>query len=551
MKSAVIRVTVMLAAWAMLAPGVARARDPEQVARIPLGPMGYQSLLPEFLLAGSSMLTVHFVDQDHLLITFGLRQLMERLPNDPPDDDDRMVGAALVQIPSGKVLAHTQWRMHDRGQYLWELGQGRFLLREREQLMVLAPMQDMGVGDAFREHPLMRFDRVLVALQVSSDKDLLTVQTTNRTSNTPGVANGVTLVDPAHPDPAPVQLNFFRLSSTGAGADNLAVASAGAIRARMVVELPMTTAGFLDEIEGGKDRWLFNFNEHTGKVDELAEWDTTCFPQSTFVGPSEFVAIGCRGSVEKQSLAGFNLKGEEMWQQNFMDTQTALTYSFAPAAGRFALGRIVVNIPFDPGGTLTESMVSQQEVRVMQSYNGKVLYRIDCTPVERAGQNFALSADGLRLAVVRETLVHHAATKDYDEYTEREAAVEVYALPPLTVQDKAAVKQSEAMAPKDAGARIDLSLGRVSTPLTTDTASTTFSSSAPTAPSSAATAGIAASTGSATGADSSAQTAATMGEQGAPVTTGAVVLGDPEPGTGRTRPTLYGPDETPGGSSSK
>ena len=224
----------------------------------------------------------------------------------------------------------------------------------------------------------------------------------------------------------------------------------------------MTTAGFLDVIEGGKDRWLFNFDEHAGKVDELAEWDTSCFPQPTFVGHSEFVAFGCRGSEEKQSLAGFNLKGEQMWQQNFLDTQTAPTFSFAPAAGRFALGRIVVTGPVDREGPLPEGAVSSQEVRVMQSYNGKQLFRIDCSPVERAGQNFALSGDGMRLAVVRETLVHHAATKDYEAYTKREIGVEVYALPPLTKEDQAAVKAAEAQAPADTGVRIDDALRRVS-----------------------------------------------------------------------------------------
>ncbi|HUD22991.1 MAG TPA: hypothetical protein VMQ60_09130 [Acidobacteriaceae bacterium] len=540
MKIANKRVAVMLAAWAMLAPGMARARDPEQVARIPLGPMGYQTQLPQFMLAGNSMLTVHFVDQDHLLITFGLRQLVTRLADDPPDDDDRLVGANLVELPSGKVLAQTQWRMHDRGQYLWSLGHGRFLLRVRDRLTVLAPMQGVGTGDAFHEHPVLHFDRPLVALQVSADGDLLTVETTDRTPGNPG-GGSVTVVDPAGTAPAPIQLNFYRLSSTGEGAESLVVASAGAIRAHSAIDLPITTAGFLDVIEGGKDQWLFNFDEHAGKVDELAEWDTTCFPQSSFIGHGEFVSIGCRGSAARQELAGFNLKGEEMWQQNFLEAQTALTFSFAPAAGRFALGRIVVNGPFDPEGTLTGGAVSQQEVRVLQSYNGKLLFRIDCTPVERAGQNFALSADGMRLAVVRETMVHHDATKDYDEYSERAAAVEVYALPPLSEQDQTAVKQVEAQAPRDTGARIDLSLERISTPLATDAAGAAMDStySGAIAPSSAITSGA----GSAQGGESSAQAAASLGEQGVPA--GAVVLGDPEPGTGRKRPTLYGPDESP------
>jgi hypothetical protein len=90
---------------------------------------------------------------------------------------------------------------------------------------------------------------------------------------------------------------------------------------------------------------------------------------------------------------------------------------------------------------LASSLVTGQEVQVYQSYNGKQLFRMDCSPVERAGQNFALSDDGLRLAVVRESMVHHAATKDYDAYTERSTAVEVYPLPPLTDKDRAAVKQ--------------------------------------------------------------------------------------------------------------
>jgi hypothetical protein len=269
-------------------------------------------------------------------------------------------------------------------------------------------------------------------------------------------------------------------------------------------------------------------------VSELAEWDTTCFPRATFVGHGEYVAFGCRGSAERQALAGFNLKGEEMWQQNFSDQHTSPSFSFAPAAGRFALGRTVVTAAVDESAPMPESVVSAQEVRVVESYDGRVLFKIDCTPVERAGENFALSADGMRLAVVRETLVHHAATKDYDEYSEREAAVEVYALPALTEKDRAEVKAAEAMAPPlDAGARIDLSLERISTPMEGDAAED------------------AASGMSAVGGDTSALATAAAGEQTAPVAAGAAVEGDAGPGVARKRPTLYGPDETPAGSSSR
>jgi hypothetical protein len=303
----------------------------------------------------------------------------------------------------------------------------------------------------------------------------------------------------------------------------------------------MTTGGFLDVLNGGRGTWLFNFDEHAGKVNELLAFDTSCFPRSTFVDRSEFVVFGCRGSDEKQDFAGFNLKGDEMWQMNFLDTQVNPTFSFAPAAGRFALGRTVVSSLIDADSPLPASLVTGQEVRVYQSYSGKQLFKIDLTPVERAGQNFALSADGTRLAVVRETLVHHAATKDYEAYTQRETGVEVYALPPLTKEDQAAVKAAEAQAPADTGARIDESLRRVSAAdaKAASGARVQLGDSAapePVVEAAQSTAGM--------GIASGAEVDPRAGADSAGADGGAT-LGDVQPSGPRKPPTLYAPGEKP------
>jgi hypothetical protein len=441
---------VLLAGLALPASGAGK-NDAAGPLRIPLEPLGYQALVQEFLLAGSSMLTVDFVDNDHLLVTFGVRRLMPRVADDPVDDEDRTVEAVLVALP-GKVLARTEWRLHDRSQYLWNLGHGRFLLRRRDQLNVIDPLHAASPEEIFAETPLLHMDRHIVAILVSSDCDLLTLETTKWG----GAAQGSGF----SADPDPVQISFYRLVDQGPMPGGLLVSAAGTIRTRTAIALPLTTAGRLDVLEGGKNRWLFNFDEHAGKVDELAAWDTSCFPRPTFVGHAEFVAFGCRGGTDKLDLAGFNLKGEEMWQQNFYDSHVSPTFAFAPAAGRFALGRTIVSGDFDPELALPASMVTGQEVRVYQSYDGKQLFKIDLTPVERAGQNFALSPDGMHLAAVRETTVRHRATRDDPAYTEVEAGVEVYDLPPLSAEDKAAVKAAQGMAPADQGARIDVALAR-------------------------------------------------------------------------------------------
>jgi len=375
---------------ATLSAGVAMARDAGPAVRIPLEPLGYQAALPDLLAAGSSMLTVDFVDDSHLLVSFGVRRLMKREVDDPPEDDDRTVDALLVELPSGEVVARTEWRLHDRGQYLWSLGHGRFLLRVRDRLTLLAPLGAASREEAFTEAPFLQAARRILAILVSADDDLLTIETTER----PAAAQAGNSPSFGGDAQAPVQINFYRLT-IGATADKLVAAAAGVLRARTAVALPVTAGGFLEVLEGGRDRWLFNFDSHAGKVSELAEFDTTCYPRTTFVSRSEFVAFGCRGAAEKQNIAGFNLKGEAMWQQNFFDTQVSPTFAFAPAAGRFALGRTIVSGTIQPGETLLPGTASSQEVRVYQAYDGKQLFRTDCTEL-RAVAGWAATGGGAR-----------------------------------------------------------------------------------------------------------------------------------------------------------
>ena len=95
---------------------------------------------------------------------------------------------------------------------------------------------------------------------------------------------------------------------------------------------------------------MFNFDAHAGKVSELAQFDSTCYPRITFVSHSEFVAFGCRGSADKQDIAGFNLKGDAMWQQNFFDVQSEPAFAFAPVA----IGALAI-LAFSPGLKLGRS----------------------------------------------------------------------------------------------------------------------------------------------------------------------------------------------------
>jgi hypothetical protein len=517
--------------WLLLLVALpAFAKGPEQPLRIPLENLGFQPLSHEFLLNGSSMLTLHYVDDKHLLLTFVVHRLIPRLPDEPEDDQDRVVDALLLELPTGRVLGRTSWHLHDHSQYLWSLGHGHFLLRIRDTLTTFAPLANLS-GDPFVQQPfLVSPDRRFAVLIVSPDADLLIIETVKRTPSAPKPKTPLFGPTPPAPIPQlterdPVQINFYRIHAGDDGGP-VQAASAGVMRSVKAGDVPVTTAGYLAVVDQGHQHWAFDFHSYSGKTDELSPFDSSCSPAPIFVSHSEFIAFGCRSTQTMQQIGGFNMRGEEMWEQGLFGDFIAPSLAYAPTSGRFALSRILLHNSVVPDQPISVDEVSTQAVVVYQTGTGKQLLRADCSPVERAGQNFALSPNGLALAVV------HAD------------AIEIYNLPPLTDKDAAAVKLAQTSAPADSNLPVHLT-GHTE-PSTTDTDNNSAAQQ-PAATSAPTTANSAQPDTNQTQPDKSSATPTpptppTNNNQ-APATQ---TSGDPSPDQHRTPPTLYTlPDEKP------
>jgi len=398
------------------------AKGPAPAARIPLEPLGFQPPQTQFMLAGSSMLTVDFVDPGHLLLTYSAKRLLKRLPECPPADQDRIVDAVLLEVSSGKVLARTSWRTHDHGQYLWNLGRGRFMLRIRDTLTTIAPMVNLAKGSAFAQRGFIRTDRRIGGVLLSPDADLMILETLDVRDREE------VLGDQPGKDEKPVQINFFRLVSLAG--DDIGVRGAGALRSRVPGRIPADAAGYIAILDEGGQHWAFDFKSYGGKTKELAGFDSTCKPSPMLVSRSEFIAFGCHLSHTPQILGAFNMRGEEMWEQNMTESYVSPSFSYAPGSGRFAMSRVLTRSSMVDSDMFSPDMFDAQVVTVYQTDSGRQLLRIDASPIARAGQNFALSPDGMSLAVIRGD------------------AVEMYRLPALTPDERKAVQTADASAPQ-------------------------------------------------------------------------------------------------------
>ncbi len=231
---------------------------------------------------------------------------------------------------------------------------------------------------------------------------------------------------------SPVQINFFRLLQQAG--EEVVARPGGALRTRVPGRIPANSNGYVSIVDQGHQRWAFDFRTYSGKVKELSPFESTCRPTPILVSRGEFIAFGCHLSHTPQVIAGFNMSGEEMWEQNMPETYVAPTFDYAPRAGRFVMSRVLTHSSVVQGGDiLMPELVSGQSIVVYQTDSGRQVLRIDATPVVRAGQNFSLSPDGLSLAVVRDN------------------AVEIHTLPPLTPKERDAVQKSEVSAPNDDG----------------------------------------------------------------------------------------------------
>ena len=425
-------VAMAAAAWSAFgATAYAGTKQPAPEVRLALEDLGFPGISPTFLAAGSSMLTVHFVDSEHLLVTFGMRGLIPRVAGDPVDDDDRMVAGELVELATGKVLARTEWHLHDHGRYLWNLGDGRFLLRAGQGLSTFAPMANLAAGRAFVRTVLGHRAGSIEAVMVSADDKLLTIETKAEQP-----AAGETGDAPSR---APIALDFYRLSGAGTSESPLLADHAGAIGATSAIGLPVDGDGYLQatERQGQRGRWAVAFESFGGEEIPLAAVESSCPPTLMRVGSGQLVAITCRGITGRVALLALDFEKHEMWEEPLAASPLTPAFALAPAAGRFAVSRIN-SIESEATFATAPDNTATQEVRVYQTQTGDLLLKVSCSPVYRTAENFDLSNDGRRVAVVRGD------------------AIEVYGLPQLSKGDRDDLAELEKVAPPAGAGRIDL-----------------------------------------------------------------------------------------------
>jgi hypothetical protein len=381
-----------LALWAEKKPAQVPATDLQPAVRIEVAPLGYLPPGSFYLTYRLSSEALGFFDNDHLLFTFRVGGLLNRLPNDPADDDDQQIRAMVLDVKTGKTVRQTEWRMHDRGPYLWPFAGGKFLVRRRDSLFL--------ADESLELQPWMDFSERVRDVQVSPDRRMVVVET----DDTAKVRTQAS--EPRHlgsGEPVKVMVLAAESKTPIAQTDGQAP-----------VLLPLMGDGLLDMLEGKlPGYWVMRDVPFHGDPKLVAQVRSACRPSVKPLSTTVVLLEGCYLDGSDHQIFVISMDGRQLWRDRWENRFVWAWFDTAENGSRFAYESIAVSRPISTFDALYPEDITGQMVGVYDTESGKLVLVKDVSPVLTAGQNVALSPDGTRFAVLRN------------------GAIEVYDLPPV------------------------------------------------------------------------------------------------------------------------
>lgn len=357
---------------------------------IPVEPLGF--FAPGAIYQGQreSLVSLDFLDEDHLLFTFHAPGLIRREGN-PAADNECQIRAIVLGLPTGTVDAEALWTVHDRGRYLWMLNDGHFLLRDQQELQL---------GDASLElKPSLRFQGPLLWLEMDPAQDLVATDSREPVGSkpqpgavpNPQIASAWVTTDEvksyAQPD---IVLRIVR-RTTG----QVMLVS----RTRTTVHLPINSEGLVETLRGRAHEWVLNLHYFKGGNRVMGSLDSMCTPSVEFISNPEILVTTCNPDNSRWMVA-MSTDGKRLWNAAKPPTQIWPRLIMAPNGLRLARETLSVSHEIDTFAPLSFDDVKGQLVEVYDAITGKLDLTAPASPILDGGGNVAISPSAQRVAVL-------------------------------------------------------------------------------------------------------------------------------------------------------
>ncbi|MGB6745711.1 MAG: hypothetical protein WBE38_18830 [Terracidiphilus sp.] len=378
---------------------------------IPIDPLGFSPPGPLYLGSRNALASLDFIGEDKLLFTFRFPGLLHRDGTGGVNGDERQIRALVLSLPSGAVEAEATWTLHDRARYLWMLNDGRFLLRDRNNLLV---------GDSsLALKPFLQFPGPLLWLELDPSQQYMVTDSyeppsvaaktddglspsTASASITQDATQGGTqdAAQDATQDPATSE------DDSGATPDTVVRIlrrDTGKVmlisRVRTTVHLPINSIGYLENLRGQRWEWLLNMSYFRGGSATLGSVDSNCDLTNDFLSEKLILVTACTPDGGDR-LVAMTTEGRELW----IDLTPAVAIwpelTVSPGGLRIARETLGVAHPVNSYAPLDSDDIKGQWLTVYDAATGDMALETPVSPPLDAGGNVAISPSGRRVAAV-------------------------------------------------------------------------------------------------------------------------------------------------------
>jgi hypothetical protein len=371
--------------------GLSHTKDPAGPApaeRIPVEPLGYRAPGPLYMLSARAFSSLDFIDAHHLLFTFHQSRLLHREANEGKLENDQIIRAVVLEIPGGKVVESTEWRMHDKLRYIWPLGEGKFLVRQRNSYAL--------TDVSLKLRPYIEVSTPVYETEVSPDGSVIVIEHEFE-KHTPEQHKRLDEQATQFGDPPPVEDTQITLMNSSSR-EVLA-----AVHTELPFHVPVTTNGYVGVARGkGEDQFTVRFIPLEGKEIVLGKVASTCTPRENFLNRKALVIESCGPKSTDVFLDAWTTEGKKLWNGTRDGRMVWPSFAYARTGDRFAESVLRISHPIDLADSLLDEDVREQLVQVFDTTTGALLMTTNASPILTGGQNFALSEDGQRLVLLRE-----------------------------------------------------------------------------------------------------------------------------------------------------
>jgi len=199
------------------------------------------------------------------------------------------------------------------------------------------------------------------------------------------------------------------------------------------VKLDGTSTGYADSLHKD-DLWLIRFGPSPSDRHNIARVRAKDVPRVLYSSNNSLLIGRCCSAEGDYSVSSFTLSGHRLWRERWPQYRHLPVIGHSRDGGRFAVSTIIAKLRTDESAQATnvdsDDSGLEQNVQVIESATGTLIRSLWVNPVVTTEQNFSLSPDGLRVAVLSRS------------------AIDIYDLPEISTEERARLAALNANAPE-------------------------------------------------------------------------------------------------------